>query len=272
MITAKTKICMVIGDPIDHSLSPQMHNAGLAAVRKDNEYVFIACNVKVSVMSDFIKGVRAMGIVGISATLPHKIEIMRFLDSIDETAKKIGAVNTVVNNNGVLKGYNTDWLGIINPLEKLTDLKNRRVALIGAGGAGRAAAFAFTKRGANLTIYNRSIEKAEELVKEFGGEARSLWEIVHIKEADIILNTTSVGMNSDETLVPNEFISKEQIVMDAIYTPFETRLLIDAKAKGARIIHGMEMLLEQGIEQFKLYTGVDAPVEAMRSVLLENKT
>lgn len=261
---------MAIGDPIEHSLSPQMHNRGFKELGIDNNYVFVACKVKVSEIPDFIKGVRAMGIRGISCTLPHKTEVIKYLDSVDDTARKIGAVNTIVNDNGILKGYNTDWIGVTSPLEKKTLLTDKRVALLGAGGAARAAAFAFTNKGAKLTIYNRSLEKAEELAKEFKAEAMSLWDIVHVKDADIIFNATSVGMDSEDSLIPKQFISKNQIVFDAIYTPFETQLLRDAKQKGATIIHGLEMLLCQGIEQFKLYTGYEAPEEAMRAVLLEN--
>ena len=271
-ITAKTKICMVIGDPIEHSLSPQMHNRGFEGLSIENEYVFVACNVKVENIADFMKGVKAMNIRGVSCTIPHKMEVLEYLDKIDNTAKAIGAVNTIVNNNGVLKGYNTDWLGAIIPLEKITTLTSKKVALLGAGGAARAIAFGLMKKGAHVTIFNRTLDKAKALAKEFGCKAASLREIDTIKNMDIIINATSVGLHPsvDETPFDKKFITSKHIVFDIIYAPFETRLLRDAKQQGATIIHGMEMLLEQAVAQFKLYTGMEAPRETMRDVLLEN--
>lgn len=268
-ISAKTKICMVIGDPIEHSLSPLMHNAGYEKLRVNNEYVYVACRVKVEKLGDFIKGIKAMQIRGVSCTIPHKIEVIKYLDEIDAKAKKIGAVNTIVNDEGVLKGYNTDWLGVVIPLEKMTSLKNKIVALLGAGGAGRAVAYAVTQRGAKLAIYNRTIENARKLAQDFGGEARSLDAIKTIKNADIIINATSVGLypNENQTPLDKELMTSKQILFDAIYLPYETRLLKEARQKGARVIHGMEMLLQQGVEQFKLYTGYEAPEDFMRNVL-----
>jgi len=270
-ISAKTKICMVIGDPIEHSLSPQIHNAGYEALGIDGDFVYVACKVKIENIGDFVKGIRAMQIKGVSCTIPHKMEVMSHLDEVDEVAKKIGAVNTIVNDNGVLKGYNTDWIGVVAPLEKVTSLANKTVALIGAGGAARAVAYGVTQRGAKLTIYNRTIEKARELAKEFGGDARSLDVIEEVKNMDIIFNATSIGLypNENESPLTKELITDKHIVFDAIYIPYETKLLRDAKQQGARVIHGMEMLLQQGIEQFKLYTGNDAPEETMRDILLK---
>lgn len=269
-ISAKTKICMVIGDPIEHSLSPQIHNAGYEKIGIDSDYVYIAAKVKIQDIADFIKGVKAMQIRGVSCTIPHKIEIIKYLDEVDKVAKKIGAVNTIVNDHGVLKGYNTDWLGAVLPIEKITSLKNKKVALIGAGGVARAIAYGLTQKGAKLTIYNRTLEKACELAKEFYGEAHSLNDIGSIKNMDIIFNATSVGLHpkENETLIPKKLITNHHIVFDAIYIPYETRLLKEAKEQGATIIHGVEMFLQQAVAQFKLYTGYDAPEEIMRSVLL----
>jgi len=270
MITAKTKICMVIGDPIGHSLSPQMHNAGLKALGIDSELVFVACDVKIRDMSDFIKGVRAMGIAGVSATLPHKIEIMKYMDTVDETARKIGAVNTVVNDNGALKGYNTDWLGALIPLEKKTELKNKRVGLLGAGGAARAIIYGLKKKGSIITLFNRSLKNANTLAEEFACGACGLDSLEQVLDMDILINATSVGMNEDKSPIDKKFLNKDHIVFDIIYTPKETRLIKDAKEKGAQVILGYEMLLYQGAQQFRLYTGFDAPVEAMRKAILKN--
>lgn len=271
-ISAKTKICMVIGDPIEHSLSPQIHNAGYEEMGIDNDYVYVACKVKIQDIADFIKGVRAMQIRGVSCTIPHKIEVIKYLDKVDEVAKKIGAVNTIVNDHGVLKGYNTDWVGVVLALEKITSLKGKKVAIIGAGGAARAAAYGVIQRGSKLTIFNRTFEKAEKLAKEFNGEARSFDDIKEIKNMDVIFNATPVGLHpkENETPIPKELITNNHIVFDAIYVPYETRLLKEAKQQGAIIVHGAEMFLQQAVAQFKLYTGYEAPENVMRRVLLHH--
>jgi len=210
-----------------------------------------------------------MGIRGVSCTIPHKIEVMKHLDEVDEVARAIGAVNTIVNDDGKLTGYNTDWLGVVTPLEKVTALKNKKVALLGAGGAARAVVFGLTQRGAKVTIFNRSLEKAQTLAREFACAALPLSEKAQIKKMDIIFNATSVGMHPDEEETPlaKEFMTSKQIVFDAIYVPHETRLLREAKEQGAQVIHGLEMLLQQGTAQFKLYTGHEAPEETMRQTL-----
>lgn len=262
---------MVIGDPVEHSLSPLMHNAGYKVLRIDDKYVYVACNVKTGKLEDFINGVRAMGIRGISCTIPHKIKVMKYLDEIDETANKIGAVNTIVNENGMLKGYNTDWIGIVIPFRKITSLKNKKVALLGAGGAARAAAYGVVKGGAKLTIYNRTIEKAQVLAKGFGASACSFEETKDIKTMDIIINATSTGLNPNifDSPLDKELFTEKQIVFDIIYSPYETKFLKEAKQKGAKIIHGLEMFLQQGIAQFKLFTGLDVPEVQMRNILLK---
>jgi len=268
-ITAKTKINMVIGDPVEHSLSPQIHNAGYEALKIDDQFVYVACHVEIKNIENFIKGIRALNINGVSCTIPHKIAIMPFLDEIEEIAKILGAVNTIVNDNGKLIGHNTDWLGVLVPLEKLTTLQNKTVALIGAGGAARAAAFAVTKAGAKLSIYNRTVEKAKILAKDFTGVAYSLEKIENVKSADIIINTTPIGLKEQiKTPVPKEFITNKQIIFDAVYGIEETQLIKDAKEQGAKTISGIEMLLHQGFAQFKLFTGYDAPVEAMIKTIL----
>jgi len=262
-VTAKTKICMVIGDPIEHSLSPQIHNAGYQALGIADQFVYIASKIKNENLSDFIRGVRTMQINGASITVPHKISVMQFLDEIDATAQKIGAVNTIVNENGKLKGYNTDWLGVINPLEEIISLKNKKAAVLGAGGAARAAIFGLLKKGCIVTIFNRTLTNAKKLGQEFNCGFYSLNDTEKIKEVDIIFNTIPTNLN-------NEFITGNQIIFDAIYSPLETKLLKEAKGKGARIIHGTEMLLHQGAAQFELFTDHKAPIEEMRKTLLIN--
>jgi shikimate dehydrogenase len=270
-ITAKTKICMVIGDPIAHSLSPQIHNAGYQALALEDQFVYVAAQVKVEHIEDFIKGIRAMNIRGVSCTMPHKLAVMKYLDILDETAKTIGAVNTIVNEKGVLTGYNTDWLGVVTPLETLTPLKNKEVAVLGAGGAARAIIYGLRKKEAKVTIFNRTQEKAEKLAEEFNTEIALLSNREKLQAADIIINATSVGMTpyEKESPIDTTTLQPKQIVLDAIYHPRETLLLQKAKSQGALPIPGIEMLLYQAIAQFELYTKHTAPEDAMRKVLYE---
>jgi len=272
-ITAKTKMCVIIGNPVEHSLSPAMHNAAYEALGIDNQFVFAAAKVKVEDVKKVVEAVRVMGIRGLTCTIPHKLEVMKYLDEIDLIAQKIGAVNTVVNDDGVLRGYNTDWLGVVTPLKKVVKLKGKKVAILGAGGAARAMSYGAMAEGAKLKIFNRDFEQAKSLAQEFEGEAGDFSEIRELIDFDIIMNATPVGMTprENQTLVPEELFNANQVVFDAVYTPRETRLLREAKLRGAKIITGLEMLLYQGTAQFELYTKRKAPVEVMRRVLLSTK-
>jgi len=272
VINAQTKICIIIGDPVEHSLSPIMHNTAYRALHIDNQFVFLASRVSIEDVEQIVKAVRIMGIRGLTCTIPHKLEVMKYIDKIDPIAQKIGAVNTVVNDNGVLTGYNTDWIGAVVPLENSlgkNGLIDKNVALIGAGGASRAIAYGVIERGAKLTIYNRTIETAKILANELGAEFASLDQIADVKNANIIINSTNIGMGSlaNETPVPDKFINRDQVIFDAVYVPFETLFLKEARAKGATIIHGIEMLLHQGTAQFEYYTNHPAPLETMKTVL-----
>ena len=262
-------MCIIIGDPVEHSLSPAMHNAAYEALGIDNDYVFTAAHVLPENLEAVVLSVRVMGIRGLTVTIPHKVEIMQYLDEIDPIAKNIGAVNTVVNDNGVLKGYNTDWIGAVTPLEMYTPLAGKRIALLGAGGAARAIAYGVTKKKAQLTIYNRNLQSAQELATELGAQAKDLTDMSGLLEDDIIINSTSVGMGdlAGTSLVPPTLLRKKHIVFDAIYKPHETQLIKDAKAVGAQIIYGYEMLLHQGVAQFELYTNKTPPVEVMEKVI-----
>ena len=259
-----------IGDPIKHSLSPAMHSIGYKALGIENSNLLIACRVKAEKLEKFIEAVKTIGINGVSVTLPHKQEVMKYLDEIDATAKKIGAVNTILNKAGKLTGYNTDWTGAILALEKKVDLKNKKVAVIGAGGAARAIVFGLVKKGAKAKIFNRTLGKAKGLARDLGGEVGEKDEMGEIRDYDVVINTTSVGMDEDRSPLPKDLINKKQIVFDVVYSPKETRLLRDAKEKEAQIVYGYEMLLYQGVEQFKMYTGLNAPVKEMEEVLLNN--
>ena len=247
-----------------------MHNAAYKALGIDDKFVFLASNVKLKDVGKAMQAMRILGIRGISCTAPHKEKVIKYLDKIDKTAKIIGAVNTVVNKNGVLTGYNTDWVGVVAPLEAITSLKNKKVAIVGAGGAARAAAFGFIKKGAELTIFNRTLSRAKKIAREIGGKEASLERLEEIKNYDILFHSTTVGAirgSKLHNLIPSEFLNKSQIVFDAVYGSAKTILLRDAEKKGARIILGTEMLLHQGMEQFKCYTGIQAPEDIMRKTL-----
>ncbi|MBI3366709.1 shikimate dehydrogenase, partial [Candidatus Roizmanbacteria bacterium] len=215
-LSAKNKICIIIGDPVDHSLSPTMHNTAYEKLGIDNEFVYLGANVKIDEVKNTVQAMRSLHFRGLTCTMPHKIEVMKYLDKIDPVAKKIGAVNTVVNDNGVLTGYNTDWLGVVIPLEKMTKIKNKNVAVIGAGGAARAVLYGLLQKGAKVTIFNRTLEKAQELAREFGCQATSFDNISAIKNSDIIINATAIGMKPLENELPisEKALSKNQIVFD----------------------------------------------------------
>lgn len=290
-ISGKTKMCIIVGDPVEHSLSPAMHNAAYEALKIDDQFVFTAAHVNVKNVKQVVEAMRVMRIRGLTCTMPHKVEVMKYLDEIDPVAEKIGAVNTVVNEEGVLKGYNTDWLGIVTPLEKILSvgedprvlpklkgdninpfLQNKRVAVIGAGGAARAMVYGLTINGARIKIFNRTLEKAQQLATELNCDTGRLDQVAEIKNYDIILNSTSLGMGDhiNESPVPKEYLTHKQIVFDAVYIPYETKLLKDAKEKDARVIHGIDMLLYQGTAQFELYTNHRPPEDVMRDVLYKH--
>lgn len=260
IINSQTKICCIIGNPVEHSLSPAMHNAAYDSLGLNFAYLAF----RVTDVKNAIAGIRSLGIRGTSVTLPHKISVMQYLDNIDETAKKIGAVNTIVNNNGKLIGYNTDSLGAIKALEEKTSLKGKNVILIGAGGAARAIAFGLQQKQAHITILNRNIEKAKTLAKEINSDYGNLSDMVKVKKADILINATSYS----DSLIPKDYLHKNLYVFDIIYNPKETEMIKDAKRMGCTIIYGYKMLLYQAVLQFRLFTGEKAPVTIMEKVLI----
>ncbi len=259
-------ICISIGDPISGSLSPAMHNAAYKALGLDNKFAYLAIRVSAESLKKAVAAFKLLNIKFISVTMPHKTSIMDYLDQLDETAGKIGAVNSVLNKNGILKGFNTDWIGAVTALKHKTEISGKKVALLGAGGAAKAIAYGVTKEGGKLIIFNRTLEKAKSLAEQFNAEFSSNYD--DLKDMDIIINSTSVGMNDpDVSPVSKGLIHKGQVVFDIVYKQHETKLLQDAKEKGAKIVYGIDMLLFQGVAQFELYTGVDAPIEEMRRAL-----
>jgi shikimate dehydrogenase len=210
-----------------------------------------------------------LNLKGVSVTIPHKVEIMDYLDDIEEVAQKIGAINTIVNQEGRLFGYNTDWNGAIKAMEEKIELKNKKTVLLGAGGAARAIAYGLKEKDTDLTILNRTVKKAEVLASELGYQYGDL-ERVESMKPDILINTTSLGMypQVDDTPVRKEFL-KGMLVFDIVYNPLKTRLIREAEQNGCATIIGLEMFINQAALQLELWTGKKAPVELMRNVVVE---
>lgn len=269
-LKADVKVCLSMGFPIKNSKSPLMHTAGFKALGIENQFVYLPSEVKPENLKTAVEAIRDLGVRGVSVTMPHKQTVIKYIDVLDEDAEEIGAVNTIVNEEGSLTGYNTDWIGAITALEKRTGLEGKKVAVIGAGGAARAVVFGLNKKGAKVKIFNRSIQKAEELTKELGGKFGKMSDIGEIRNFDIIINTTSVGMNSNESPINRDLINENHLVFDIIYSPMETKLIRDAISAGAVVIYGHEMLLYQGVEQFKMFTGYEAPVKEMEEALVKS--
>ncbi|AEC51236.1 shikimate 5-dehydrogenase [Pyrococcus sp. NA2] len=265
-INAKTKVYGLIGKPVRHSLSPIMHNA---LFEKYNiNAVYLAFEVELGRLRDAIMGAKALGIMGLNVTMPHKVEVTKFLDELSDEAREIGSVNTIANEDGRLVGYNTDGIGARKALERVTEVEGSKVLILGAGGAGRAIAYELSKV-AEVVVLNRTLEKAKELEK-FGVKGDSLEELpYYIEWADILINATSVGMGEERSIVPKNLLRPSLVVMDIVYKPLLTRLLRDARSMGCVTVDGLWMLVYQGAESFKIWTGVEVDVEFMRRVALE---
>jgi shikimate dehydrogenase len=274
-IDSHTDVYGVFGNPIRHSMSPIMLNRAFAEMAIPA--VYTAFEVKAEQLQDAIQGVKALNIKGINVTIPHKVEIMRYLDELDDHALRIGAVNTVVHHDGKLIGYNTDGIGYTRSLKEETGctLQGKRVLIIGAGGASRGIAYALAQEGLDrMYVANRSLDKATQLAESLRGytDTRSLGiEQVQavLPEVDVIVNTTSVGMypHTQEVPIPTEGINAQHLVSDVIYNPSETRLLQEAKLRGAQIHGGLGMFIYQGAYAFEYWTHQLAPVAAMREVV-----
>jgi shikimate dehydrogenase len=278
VVSGKTKVYAVIGVPIEHSLSPAMQNAAFEVSKLD--CVFLAFEVKSAEVGNAMSGMRALGIQGLNVTMPHKNAVISFLDEVDQTAKLLEAVNTIKNENGKLYGFNTDGVGALAALrENGVEPKGKKVLLFGAGGAARAIAFALAREADELSILNRTLKSAAELAdllkREFNANVIAytlspLTVKANLADADLLINATSVGMkpNAKQTLVASEWLKPELAVMDIVYDPIETKLAKDAKAAGAKVVSGVEMLIYQGAASFEIWTGCSAPVEVMRKAAL----
>jgi len=267
-VDAKTVLFGLIGNPVSHSLSPIMHNTAFRSTGYNGTYLAFPI---ASLGRDTIDGLKALGIKGFSVTIPHKVTIMDFLDEIDDTAQKIGAVNTVLNDNGRLIGSNTDYIGAINALEEKTSIKNKDVVMIGAGGAARAVGYGILSQGGNLSIVNILQDEGERLAADLGVNYHPLSD-VNTLDYQILVNTTPVGMTPDTDNMPvsPEDLKPGAVVMDIIYNPLRTKLLTEAEKIGCTTIDGISMFVFQGVAQFELWTGKDAPLELMRQTVLES--
>jgi shikimate dehydrogenase len=264
-IDAHTRLYAVIGDPVRHSLGPAMHNAAFS--QKGYNGVYIA--FQVSDLPNAIAGIRALGIHGCSVTIPHKVAVMALLDEIAPMAKRIGAVNTIVNQNGRLVGFNSDSPGAMAALLEKTPVAHRQVAVIGAGGAARALAHGILAHGGHLTIVNRSPASGQRLARELNCGFCPLNDFSG-GGCDILVNTTSVGMAPDSERMPvgHACLRPGMTVMDIVYNPLETKLLAAARDAGCTVVDGVAMFVHQGAHQFERWTGLKAPVQLMEKTVL----
>ncbi len=279
-LSGKTRVCCVIGDPIEHTLSPLIHNAAFKHLKLD--FVYVAFRVRREELENAVKGMRSLGVHGFNVTMPHKNAITKYLDELDSTAKFIGSVNTVLNEDGKLFGFNTDGVGALKALkENHVRLNGEKLLLLGAGGAAQAIAFQLASEVKELTILNRDGEKAKHLAnvlrEKFGkkvvGKTLSAPSVKEeLKDAGILVNATSVGMhpNTEQILVNREWLRPDMAVMDIVYNPVETKLIKDAKAVGAKVVYGTEMLVFQGAASFEIWCKRPAPVEVMRKIILKS--
>jgi len=298
MINGTTNIIGIIGDPVEHSLSPVMFNAAFESLNLD--YVYVPFNVRKQDLPNAIAGAKALNIKGLNVTIPHKKKVLNEIEKFDIMANLIGAVNTIDFHNDKSKGYNTDCIGAVRAIEEVCDLKDKNVVIVGAGGAARAIAFQIAiSNVSNLTIINRSGKKAKFLASDiktllstdFRGNSK-LDDITnnfshidlnfehggieslpkYLKSADILIDTSPVGMypNVDgEPIATADEMHSDLIVNDIVYNPLETCLLKEAKLANAKTISGIKMLLYQGTENFKIWTGLEAPVDVMEKALLD---
>jgi len=286
-ITGRTRVVGVLGWPVEHSLSPPMHNAAFAALGLD--WVYVAFAVEPQRVGAAMAGVRALGLVGVNVTIPHKQAVVEYLDELDQTARDLSAANTIHNRDGVLVGYNTDGPGLLRALaEAGAEVGGKRVAVIGAGGAARAVVFALVRAGAaDVAVVNRTLARAEELAafvsERVTGDAEGACPLAPValetsaareavEQAELVIDCTSVGMypHTDvPPVVPPQWLHEGQVVCDLTYNPRDTVLLQAARSQGAKTVDGTGMLVHQGALAFEIWTGQPAPVEVMRAALLE---
>lgn len=289
-VGGKTRIFGVFGYPVEHSLSPAMHNAAIAALGVD--YLYIPFSVLPEDIGPAIRSLVPLGILGVNLTIPHKENVLPFLDEVTPEAKLVGAVNTVHNQAGRLIGHNTDGEGFAGSLKAQGfDPCGKRAVVLGAGGAARSVVFRLAREGASITIANRTLERAERLadhVRRAVGifpEQNAKIDTVclsneaglteSISGAELLVNTTSVGMSphaDDAPPIPPRLMHSRLLVYELIYNPQETRLLALARAAGAQTLNGMPMLVYQGAAAFKVWTGLQPPIDVMMQAVQDRLT
>ena len=276
-IDSSTRLCCLIGHPVKHSVSPQMHNAAFKELGLN--CIYLVFDVLEESLGEAVNGLRSIGVLGFNVTIPHKIRIIKFLDELDGSAKLVKAVNTVIRRDDKLIGYNTDLYGIERVLREVDELNRDLGLIIGAGGAGRASAIALTNLGfSEIIIANRTFERASNLAEQilelgFSAKPIPLTDLPrYASSANLIINATPLGMAPSlisETPLKRDHIRRDSIVLDLVYNPLRTRLLIEAERAGACTISGLKVLVAQGAEAFKLWTGVDPPIDVMYSAALK---
>jgi shikimate dehydrogenase len=256
-------LCGIVLHPAGHTRSPAMHRAAFAACGIDARYE--AFDVLPGDLAAFVARAREAGVRQLAVSIPHKEAMLALVDDVGDEARAIGAVNTVTRRGERLEAANTDWLGAVRALAERggAELDGARAVVLGAGGTARAVGFGLARRGARVTVLNRTVARAEAVAADLGLEGAGPLEALTELAPDVLVNTTSVGLASDASPVPASAIPAGALVMDAIYEPERTRLLRDAEARGARPLGGKWMLVFQGAEQFRLWTGREAPVDVM---------
>ena len=269
-INGQAKLVGLIGYPVEHSLSPVMHNSAFAALNLS--WCYVPLPVRPERLGEAVAGLRALSLVGANVTVPHKEAVMPHLDHVAPEAQAIGAVNTIVVREGKLIGYNTDWQGFLTALsESGFDPQGKQAVVVGAGGAARAVVYALAQAGAQVTVLNRTLARAQALVQDFSPLFPSLPLTPQILEertakAYLLVNTTPVGMwpEVDKSIWPENLAFPGHLtVFDLVYNPRQTKLLRQARAVGAKAVGGLGMLVHQGAVAFELWTGEKAPVETM---------
>jgi len=263
MIDAATRLYCVFGNPVRHSKGPVIHNA--AFKNKGINAVYLAFEVQDA--AGAVQAVRTLDIQGASVTIPFKESIMEHLDWIDPTARAIGAVNTIVNENGILKGYNTDCQAAVAPLVPF-GISGKTVCIVGAGGAARAVAHGIAAQKADIIITNRTEQKGKALAETVNARFIPAKDMANI-QADVVINTTSIGMVPKENGIsfPPEALTSDMVVMDVVYTPLRTRLLDAAEQKGCTTIDGLSMFIAQAAAQFELWTDMTPDTDLMRNII-----
>jgi shikimate dehydrogenase len=254
----------LFGNPVGHSLSPLMINAAFGAMGIRAGYEAR----RVEDLEPAVRMIREKPLDGVSVTLPHKGAVMAFLDEAEDDARAIGAVNTVTNERGWLRGSNTDWKGLTAAMEERFPLGGRTIAVLGAGGVARAAVHAILRAGGMPIVFNRSRDRADSLARWFSCETQPLARLGAVG-ADVLINATPVGMHprTGESPVDARLLPRFEWVVDTIYNPLQTRLLREARAAGCGVVTGLSMFVRQGAEQIRTWTGLDPPVELMERVV-----